>query len=451
MSELRTPRFDALLQGYLEGALSAEESLEMNALLTTDPALGDAILEELALSDTLKTLVGEQDRRAADTSASQRRSKISQTTLPAVRRPISKRRRVQRPSWWPAIGLAASLALIAALGVTNGWFSKTEFAPAPSAPAIAMVTAVEGGARVSADTPNTSASTPLAVGVKLHSGERIQTAADGGLSLEYADGTHVDIDADSIAILRDEGGAKRIRLEQGELNASIAKQPTGKPMLFATTQATAVVLGTKLSLAVTPDSARLDVTEGAVRFQKDAANGIEVKQGFSAMAQGSQSIVLTPQHEPLPWTRARFANAVAIERLDERTPKGRPVLKLSYDHHDAPANKKEYCMMSQPLAVSAAARTIRVAYYVVSAAPNARINAILTMKDHGSWYILEQNLTRVTPNAWHEFVVPLDKAQKKQNTLGDATFDKAGIERISVSIWGGKAVLLLGDANISEY
>src|SRR5581483_5775110 len=100
---------------------------------------------------------------------------------------------------------------------------------------------------------NNSGGIALTPGAKIHSGDRIQTN-DGGVSLDYSDGTHVEVEADSIVFLSDVSGAKRVRLEQGELSASIAKQPAGKPMLFSTSQATAVVLGTKLSLAFAENS-----------------------------------------------------------------------------------------------------------------------------------------------------------------------------------------------------
>jgi len=449
MSEPRTPQFEILLQGYLEGALNASESDKLLTMLKENPALGKVILDELALSDVLKTVVGDQDLRAAATSASQRRSKISSITNAVKRRPTSKHRR-GTSSWWTALGLAAAIVLVATFGISNGWFSKHDPESNPlgsNAPEIASISLSEGGARLISE--NSPGGVALASGAKLHSGDRIQTN-DGGITLEYPDGTHIEIEADSEVLLLEEAGAKRVRLDQGELSASIAKQPAGKPMLFSTSQASAVVLGTKLVLAFADNSSRLDVTEGAVHFETDAAHGVEVKQGFSALTRSGGSIALTPLTEPLPWKRAPFANRVAIERLEERTPKGRPVLKLSYEHHDIADNKKEYCMMSQPLAPAATSHSIRVAYFVLSATPNARINAVLTTKDHGSWFINEQNLSRVAPNTWHEFVVPLDKSQKKQNTVGAAMFDKASISHISISIWGGKAVLLLGDSNVSD-
>ena len=447
MSDVRSPRFENLMQGYLEGVLTPDESREMLNMLETNPALGHALLEELAFSDVLKSLVGEQDRSAAATSASQRRSKISPMTAPVVHRKISKRRRAQKPGGWIVIGLAASMALIVVLGISNGWFSSSTPTPEISAPEIAVVTAGAVGARVSRANGQIRS---IEIGMKLHDGERIQAASDEGVTIEYPDGTRVEFEADSIVHLREEGGAKRVSLEQGELIASIAKQPAGKPMLFITPSATAVVLGTRLSIALAGNSARLDVTEGTVRFETDPAHGVEVKQGFSALARAGENIALTTLGEPLPWRHATFSNKVVIEKTEERTPKGHPVLKLTYNHRDIPENKKEYCMLSQPITVSASTRFIRVAYNTLSAGTNARINAVLTTKDHGSWYISEQILTHVAANAWHEFLVPLDKPQKKQNNVGSMTFDKTNVVYVSVSIWGGKAVMLLGDANVSE-
>jgi hypothetical protein len=61
---------------------------------------------------------------------------------------------------------------------------------------------------------------------------------------------------------------KRVSLETGILDASVARQSANEPMILATPQAEIEVLGTKFRLTVAGDSTRLDVYEGRVQLTR---------------------------------------------------------------------------------------------------------------------------------------------------------------------------------------
>jgi hypothetical protein len=70
MLEPAPPRFDVLLQGYLENSLTAMESAELLSMLQARPDLGTRLVDELAMTELLKTTVREADLQEAGLQAS---------------------------------------------------------------------------------------------------------------------------------------------------------------------------------------------------------------------------------------------------------------------------------------------------------------------------------------------------------------------------------------------
>ena len=166
--------------------------------------------------------------------------------------------------------------------------------PGPAAlPVVATVSRVEGevlslsgGNRV-----------PVKAGQKLTAVESLETAKGGQAELLFDDGTRVILEADSLADSFQSEGGKRLMLKRGLLRARIAKQPAGEPMLFLTSTAEARVLGTRLSLSVTPTSTRLEVREGKVRItRKDDNASVDVSADHFVVAGKGQA--MTPKLMP---------------------------------------------------------------------------------------------------------------------------------------------------------
>ena len=166
-------------------------------------------------------------------------------------------------------------------------------APAPALPAVALVSridgdvfALSGGARAAART-----------GQKLTAADAIETSSKGQAELVFEDGTRVLLEGDSLADAFQAEGGKRLTLRRGQLRAKIARQPAGEPMIFMTALADARVLGTRLSLLVTPTSTRLEVREGKVRFtRKDDNSSAEVSADHFVVA--GKGLPMAPK--PLP-------------------------------------------------------------------------------------------------------------------------------------------------------
>jgi hypothetical protein len=118
---------------------------------------------------------------------------------------------------------------------------------------------------------------PATDGQGLLAGQGIETAGRDGLAvLRYADGTRLELGADTAVSVPAEAPAptgkaapgRRVDVALGTLAAEVARQPADRPMLFATPHAEARVLGTRLVLNVSADATRLEVQEGRVRLTR---------------------------------------------------------------------------------------------------------------------------------------------------------------------------------------
>lgn len=130
---------------------------------------------------------------------------------------------------------------------------------------------------------------PIERGEGLPAGQGILT--DGPESralLFFEDKTIVVMEGDT-TLLEVKGGAeKSLRLERGKIGATIARQPSGRPMAFRTPHALVTVLGTVLHLSVSGGATRLEVEKGYVRMKRfpDGAS-VEVRAGQFAVAGGA--------------------------------------------------------------------------------------------------------------------------------------------------------------------
>ncbi len=132
--------------------------------------------------------------------------------------------------------------------------------------------------------------TPARIGQALLGGQGL--AAEGKSAravVLFTDGTRLDLGADTVVSrLADPAGGKRVELRQGTLAAEVPRQPPGSPMVFATPQAEATVLGTELTLSAGADATRLEVREGRVRLARaEDGAAVDVPAGhFAAAARG---------------------------------------------------------------------------------------------------------------------------------------------------------------------
>jgi hypothetical protein len=103
---------------------------------------------------------------------------------------------------------------------------------------------------------------------ELLAGDRLETRG-GTIRLKYFDeATTLELKAGAVVRLEMVLGAKLVRVEQGVVAASVAKQPEGKPMRFVSALAEATVLGTELSFQAAPDATWLEVQHGNVQLTR---------------------------------------------------------------------------------------------------------------------------------------------------------------------------------------
>ncbi|HEV3027749.1 MAG TPA: FecR domain-containing protein, partial [Planctomycetota bacterium] len=140
--------------------------------------------------------------------------------------------------------------------------------------------------------------TPLARGANVFGGQGLQTGGNASrILLRFSDKTQVDLGPETVlAELKTESG-KRLALTQGTLRAVVAKQPKDQPMVIATPQGPAKVIGTTLRLVVDPDpkkGTRLDVEEGNVELKNLAGKTVYVESGHYAVAAVGVELVSMP-------------------------------------------------------------------------------------------------------------------------------------------------------------
>lgn len=234
-----------LILRWQEDDLDAAGLAELRTVLGT-PAGRSRFLEHLGLSVALMRLADE---------------KLLQAPAP-VRR-------------WRWSGRCAAALVLMAIGATALWLATP--------PPLATVVAVAAGA--APDIERGAARLPIVVGTALRAGDRIRTGA-AGLSLRYADeATRIDLAADSSLRLLESPGRREVRLEDGRLEAQVAKQPADRVLAFTTVHAEARVIGTRLALALEGQRTRLSVSEGRVRFQATGGGqAVEVAAAASAVA-----------------------------------------------------------------------------------------------------------------------------------------------------------------------
>jgi ferric-dicitrate binding protein FerR (iron transport regulator) len=259
-----------LVERHLAGVLSPEEEAALARRLRTDD---DAVRELLAAA-----------RR--DVALHATLAALAQTGADPARTP--PRRRIVRP----LLATAAALLVVAAAA----WLLRGR----PPAPTSAVLERVQGDVVVLAR----GARVPARPGLALEPDHAIQSVAGSGRAVfAYPDGTRIEIgDGTSVRFAAGAAGGKRLFVTRGSLDATVARQPAGRPFVFSTPQAEATVAGTRLALAVTPATTRLAVQEGVVRLTRgDSGASVDVTAGGAAVAgAGSPVPVLLQAETALP-------------------------------------------------------------------------------------------------------------------------------------------------------
>jgi ferric-dicitrate binding protein FerR (iron transport regulator) len=139
----------------------------------------------------------------------------------------------------------------------------------------------------------------------LSPGSELLTGPMSSARLRYADGTILDLTANAhlgnLERVNEYGGQKALRLEAGTVHADVAHQPEGRPLLIATADAEAVVLGTRLILDTKTSDTRLSVEKGLVRLVRTAdRKSVEVPAGKRVVAEETGALIVQDSPTPPP-------------------------------------------------------------------------------------------------------------------------------------------------------
>jgi len=284
-----------LVARYLEGSLEPAGRTELCAALAADPRVARFFAAELDLSmllaesyearDFAAHTVHEMLRTAPGPNAAGAFVRIAQ-------RPASATRGQRPRTWRLPLAVAASLALALGLG---GWlYSRARRAAEP--PAYARLSS-SAEVRIRRGTVSLRAGQDAV----LREDDEIWTGPRAQAVLRYAgEQTEIVIGPDSTLRLCEQAG-KRVDLSRGQCEATIARQPADRPMVFTTPNAVAKVVGTRLRLAVEPRSTRLDVLAGTVSLaRKSDERSVLVRAGHYAEAREGRP--LSPK--PIPTTHS---------------------------------------------------------------------------------------------------------------------------------------------------
>lgn len=268
---------DDLILKYLAGTMTAQEQEAFEKELRSDRAMPRRVAE-LSIVDTQLTELGKSEKLAA---------RIEQGPIVAEIRPG---RTESRRSWaWVPMAAAAALLLAAGMG---WWLAGAK--RGVEGPVVARVEKVSGTAfQVSG-----GKQLKLKAGGEVRAGDQVGTEKGATIKLQYpGEETSVDLSGSSSIVCGRAGdGAKRLNLERGRLNATVAKQPAGKPFVITTPQAEITVVGTIFSLESMSDRTRLTVQDGKVAMRSLVSGGTteQVAAGQTSVSKAGAGKLTVP-------------------------------------------------------------------------------------------------------------------------------------------------------------
>ncbi len=253
----------ALMQAYLEGALTLEEAARLHLRLLEKPPLAEALLAELRTDAMLREI------NAGAEIASPKITRVE------FRLPL-------RVRWLLPLAGAAAVALCAAI-----WFLNER--PAARLVSVSGELSLVRGAEA----------LPARAGTGLRAGDvvRSQTGADAEIVFR-GEATRLRMtDAAELALNQIAGG-KSVELRWGRLDAEVAPQPAKHPLQLATRHAVTTVFGTRLTLAARANGTWLRLDRGTAQLRKietDAADAVAtVAAGQFAVAAPGVALAAHP-------------------------------------------------------------------------------------------------------------------------------------------------------------
>jgi len=258
MGDQKVP--EQLVAGYLEGDLSSEEREELEMLIKEEKGAGKALIEEIEFNQLLSIAMVEEDEDSSSEFANtvltawkkQNANSASASKLPDVKEEEQyKRFSFPRLLW---ISIAACFAIIGGAFVVNLFtISQTP------EQIITELIELKGDIRIERE----GGIVPAGRGTDIYPGDRLVTNEGASATLKYKDeNTVIGVAEKTVMTLQEEKGAKRIEIETGMIECSVAPQPLEKNMILTTPHAEVHVIGTTFSVLI-------DTKRGVTRTEVD--------------------------------------------------------------------------------------------------------------------------------------------------------------------------------------
>lgn len=365
-------RLDGLINAHVDGLLDEEGESELARALDADPEARRAFVRAMDQQQALADLKRKTVRRASTrpggrfalVAASVAAAAVVATVLLLPREPapspttgVAREAKPPpppfippepRPAPRPEPPVPAPPAVVPAPPPERPREEPKEPAPPPAPPAAEQAPSVTSpppprGVTVAAVAKllkvegrvfllNAADRARAAEGHALAAGQGIETDSESLAVVLFSDGTRVELRAETIVREVSDRPAKRVVLAEGALVADVARQ--AQPMVFATPQAEATVLGTRLALAAATET-RLEVKEGKVRLQRlEDRRTVDVGAGQYAVAKKGGELAARRSTRgfmmagPVLWAED-FEDARAMEK--DWTPPGRGVRPTTGD------------------------------------------------------------------------------------------------------------------------
>ncbi|HLX64893.1 MAG TPA: FecR family protein [Planctomycetota bacterium] len=287
---------DALVGGYLEGALSAAERDTLLAELRNSPAAAERFKEQVELNAMLRASAREKEafakavRKQIETGSEAQARKFSGTTIKTIRESgaaqcTADEGRKNRRGRFLILALSAAAMIVIAVLAWNWQNGDTSKLRIKSW--VGSVSILRGGRAITAER-----------GTTLLDGDTMKLEGIASATLVYPDKTELELSA--WAELKFLGGAgdsnaKSLQLNAGTLSAQVTPQPANSPMTLQTPHALATVEGTQFELNVKEQSTRIEVSEGRVRFEDRIHHtSQDVGAGQTAEAGGAPAVPAPP-------------------------------------------------------------------------------------------------------------------------------------------------------------
>lgn len=273
-----------LIDALLDGRLDEPGQSRLGELLESSPEARAAYLHALAIHSELAARLEGSLAPAFPMPAGNTGSRADTLGSRPARQSAAFR--------WVML---AGLALMAGLSVY--WLSGEQ-----SPRGIAHAKEIKGAVFWDAGVGNLP--TVLTSGARLSAGTLVVEGETASVQLLFDDGTRIVLNGDAELAFSDEG-QKRLSLRRGVLNADVAPQPAGKPMIVRTPTAQMEVLGTVFALHSEGNETELHVESGRVQFRRLADGKSVTVHSRQSVAATLVATEMSPEQPRLPPTHWR--------------------------------------------------------------------------------------------------------------------------------------------------